>query len=555
MSPPFRSGSLRAGPLLAGALAIALIGSACTDNRQRADDVEPQEERANINEVTSDEAGEPGGRIAYALEAESDGWNPTVSRWAASGLIVARAMFDTVTAYDDDLGIHPNLAESLEPNDDNTVWTITLREGVTFHNGSPVTGEAYSRVLNFFNDSPLTGDIFELIDTIEATGPLEVTVTMTDPWANFPYALATQIGVVPDPDWLESGDTRTPVGTGPFVMSEWVPNGRLVVTKNPSWWRPGFPLLDEVEFSPVIDEASRTTQLVTGEVDIIIQSNGDQIAQISEDARDGQPLQVIADPNGETAEVFAMLNTLAPPFDDPAARRALALATDRESAVAVLGSGQYDPADGPFAESSPWYVDTDYPDYDDAAARAAVEQVKTANGGTFAFTLLTTPSPSNNRAAQLLQSQWQAVGIDATIETTESASMIAQVITGDYQSVLWQQFDSPHPLGDSVWWHPNTANPIPEISLNFARNENEAIGAALDEARGTNDVERERELYGTVQTELAKDIPYVWLYHSKLAVAADTDLVNVVNYTLPDGAKGIELQGGSHPLWQVWRKK
>ena len=95
-------------------------------------------------------ARKPGGNLVYGLEAESDGWNPSNSKWAPSGLMVARAVFDTLTAYDADLNAQPFLAEKLTPNADYTQWTITLRPDITLHNGRPVDserGEGELRVL------------------------------------------------------------------------------------------------------------------------------------------------------------------------------------------------------------------------------------------------------------------------------------------------------------------------------------------------------------------------------------------------------------------------
>jgi peptide/nickel transport system substrate-binding protein len=213
-----------------------------------------------------------------------------------------------------------------------------------------------------------------------------------------------------------------------------------------------------------------------------------------------------------------------------------------------------EPALGPFAPSSPWYVETDYPKYDPGEAKKLVEQVKARHGGAFTFRILGGSDASSLAGLQLLQDQWSEVGIDAQITPSEQASLITNIALGQYQATAWRQFDSPHPLGDSIWWHPNTAKPIGEIALNFARNNDPRIGEALDRARETVDKEQEKELYRDVQRYLAEDIPYIWLYHTQISVIASADLVNVVNYTLPTGQKGIELQGGSHPLYQVWRR-
>ena len=542
---------------VAAIVGLALLAGACSSASDNADDttgtsVAPNE---NIGLVEEDGPGTPGGGIAYGLSAETDGWNPTNSRWATSGLEVAKSIYDTLAAYDADQQWKPNLAESFEPNDDFTVWTVTIREGVTYHNGVAVTGETVARGLNLIKDSPLTAQPFEPVVSIEPSteDPMAVVVTMEEPWANWPYAMTTQVGVVAEPDWLASGDTREPIGTGPFVFQDWVPGDKLTVVKNDSWWREGYPLLDQVDFLPVPDELTRSNLLQQGEIDIMNTTSGTQVAKFKDLAREGEGYQVVNDPEGESVEVFVMLNTKAAPLDDPRARQALAYATDAQSYVDVLGQGQFALAEGPFAEGSPWYAETDYPGYDPAQAQALVDEVKADNGGEFAVTLSSVPSPQTNDGVQLLQSQWEQVGIDVTIETVDQAQLIAEVVAGNYQATIWTQFDSPHPLGDSIWWHPDAASPIGEFGLNFARNENPEIGAALDAARQATDREEEQAYYQEVMRLLAQDVPYVWLYHSPFTIVATTDLVNIVNYTLPDGSQGLPLHGGAHPLWQIWR--
>jgi len=537
------------------ALAIlATMGTlgACTKAEKGESTDTSQSQLENVNLIESDEPGRAGGKINYGLIAETDGWNPTNSRWAASGQEVAKAVYDTLVGYDENLDWQPNLAESLVPNDDSTVWVITLRAGVTFHNGSPVTGAAVAESMNLIKVSPLTSRPFEPVEKIEATGPLELTVTMKETWTNFPFALTTQIGVVADPEWLKTNDTRTPIGTGPFEFTSWEPGKQLTVTKNPDYWRDGYPLLDEVVFIPFPDEGTRGNAMQTGDIDIMQSTTGTQLAKFKKLASDGAGYQVVNDPEGETSEVMIMLNTKQPPLDDPVAREALAYATDSDAYIALQGDGQYQSAEGPFAPSSPWYADTDYPRYDLVKAKQLVEQVKAANGGTFSVTISNTPSPESTAGTALIQSQWAEAGVDVTIETVDQTQLIAAVVVGNYQATNWQQFDSPHPLGDSIWWHPNASAPLGEFALNFARNEDEAIGAELDAARKTTDKAEERAHYQEVMRLLAQDIPYIWLYHSQISIIAQDNLVNIVNYTLPDGVPGLELHGGSHPLWQIW---
>jgi peptide/nickel transport system substrate-binding protein len=528
-------------PLVVFSGVLALTGCA-------ADLVDDGTTGATAPAVESEAPPPPGGRMVYGLIAETNGWNPSSSQWASSGLQVAAALFDTLTAYDDQLRIRPNLAESVVPNADHTQWTITLREGVVFHNGEPADSHALLRNLEYLKRSPLVSPAFEPVASFTEQPPRSVAVHLKEPWVSYPYALATQIGVLAEPDWLESGDTGRPIGTGPFQLTEWIRDARLVVTKNPRYWRTGYPLLDAIEFRTITDAPNRTTGLEAGELDVV--QMGDE-RTLSRFERSASGYQVIRDLVGEAPESFVQLNTMAPPFDDPDARRALALGTDRQAYVDTICHGACPVADGPYAPGSRWRVETDYPAYDPDAARRLVDQVKARHGGEFSFTLLAPPVPGAAESTQLLQQQWSAIGVDVRIQQVEQTAFILRVLTGDYQATTWQQFDAPHPVVDSIWWHPQTATPIPQFALNFARNRDPQLGAALDEARRTSDPNRERELYGEVQRRLAADIPYVWLFHARYGVIAKDTVVNIVRHELPDGARGLPMTGGAHPLWQI----
>ncbi len=515
--------------------------------------------RGNEGVQESDETPVTGGKLAYGLSAETNGWNPASSQWASSGHEVARTIFDTLSAYDDESVIQPNLAESFVPNDDFTEWTITIRPGVTLHNGKSVDGETVKRNQEYLMASQLTGAAYEPVESfsLDPSNDLAFIAHMKRPWVNYPYALATQIGVVADNDWLESGNTDKPIGTGPFSLENWVSGSTLSVKKNPNYWRDGLPYLDEVEFKVVVDASSRSAALRTGSLDIIQSASATELNLFKQDVADGQDYQIFEATSGETSEVFVQTNGMAPPFDDVDARRALSYATDKQAYIDVVAGGRYEEANGPFPPSSPWYIETDYPQYDPVKAQELVDKVKAAHGGTFAFELVGPPTPEAAAGMQFLQQQWNQFGMDVTIPQVEQSQLIVKVLTGAYQATLWTQFDSPHPLGDSVWWHPNSAPDIPGFALNFARNRDDRIGTALDAAREATDPAAEKSLYQDVQTYLAEDNPYIWLYHTQLAIVAQPNVVNVVNYELPPNAqgethKGLAIQFGSHPLYQVW---
>lgn len=512
---------------------------------------------ANQNVLETEETPIPGGRLVYGLIAETNGWNPSSSQWAASGQQVSKALFDTLSTYDEESKIHPFLAERFDHNDAYDEWRITLREGVTLHNGKPVTADVVRRNQQKLMDSPLTASIYRTVENFETDGDRVLVVNLVDPWVTYPYSLASQIGVVVDPDWMESGDGLKPIGTGPFSLESWTPDKAMTVKKNPNYWREGLPLLDEIEFQPIPDDTTRTSALEANNIDIMQASSGRQIRGFQTKALGGSDdYQVFGSVAGESTEVFVMINTLQAPLNDLEARQALAYATDSVSLNDSVNEGYFQVARGPFPPESPWYVETDYPTFDPVKAQELVDKVKAKNGGRFAFRLSGSPTPSTTEIIQLLKQQWEVFGIEVELEQLQQLSLIVQILSGQYQATIWQQFDAPNPVSDSIWWHPESAYPLEskETSLNFARNENPVIGAALDRARATPDPTEEREQYGVVQTQLAADLPYIWLYHSQISVIADKDLVNVTNAQLPDGGKIIPILHGAHQLSQIWRR-
>jgi ABC-type transport system substrate-binding protein len=541
------------GVLVALLVTLALVAAACGGGGDDSAD------EGDENNTTTTDAGPPqmGGKIVYALSAETDGWDPSTSRWSPSGLVVANAIFDTLTRFNEDGEIEPYLAESLTPNDDYTEWTIKLRPDVTFHNDEPLNAAAVIKNIEFHVNSPLTGAIFDQIESAEPVegDDLSLIVHTKEPFWNLPVALSTQIGVVAAPAMLDSEDrARNPVGTGPFMFEEWTPDASLTVVRNPNYWQTDedgnqLPYLDEIEFQPIIDPTTRASALQAGNVDVA-QMN-EPVALTSFEGEDSG-FQIFTDPDSEQDEVFAMLNTSQPPFDSEVARQALAYATNREVVSETIGDGIWEPAEGPFRETSSWYTDVEYPDYDAAKAAELVQQYEEETGEPLSFTIQTSPSSFALEIAQFLGQMWGESGIQVEIESLETSQLIAGVITGNYESALWYQFGSAHPLLESVWWHCDFVSDAGEIGLNFARNCNEELTQALDDARVDDDPANQKGYYDIVQEQLAADLPYIWLMHSDVAIVARDGVVSVFDYALPSGSKGLPINNGAHPLQQVW---
>lgn len=529
---------------------LGIIATACGGGTSGGKDKPESSEGERSAVVEDDSDPVPGGTLLYALEAETDGYHPGLSRWAPSGLMVARSIFDMLAVYDENGEWQPWLAESFTPNEDYTEWVIKLREGVTFHDGTPLDAAAVLANFEFHMDSPLTNVPFEPMDreNIEVVDDLTLRVPLEEPWVNMPNALTTQIGAIAQPELMQAASfAQSPVGTGPFKFDSWQADTQLTVVKNAEWWYEGYPYLDRIEFTPVPDGRTRISALVAGDIQVAMISDAEVLGERDEVVeRDG--MQWFELEGGETNETLVMLNTAAPPFDNIEARRALALATPVEELVETLFADAFEIAEGPFAPSSPYYTETEFPSFDLVEARKKIDEL-----GGLSFEMLGVADPTSIGTVQYLLDKWKDAGIDVKLKSIEQAQFITTVLTGQYQATFWRQFDSPHPLGDSIWWLCDSATPIPQYALNFARNcDEEGIDAELDAARRTTDKDEEIQHYQNAMKALAKDLPYVWLYHMRIAFAAQPSVRDLVKWTTPEGATGLPVHGGSHPLYQVW---
>jgi peptide/nickel transport system substrate-binding protein len=547
--PAGLSASSRLLRLLALLLSLMLVAAACGGDDGGGDTAEG----GGDNQTEEEPEGEPrpGGKMVIGLEAESDGFDPTKNRFAVAGLTVANAVFDPLIAQNDEGEFVPYLAESMEPNDDHTVWTMTLREGVTFHDGTPLNADAVKQNMDAHKASALTAPALRMLDAVDVVDERTVTFTMSGSWVMFPSYLTGQLGFVAAPSMLASEEgPRNPVGTGPFVFSEWVPGQRWVGTKNADYWRAdeGLPYLDEVEFRPIIEAQSRVNALLTGEIDVLHTSDIEAI-QALRDAGDQISTKELTE--GPTEENFILLNTAIPPFDNVHARRALSLATDRERIIQVLDRGIAEQATGPFSGQEDYpEPEGGYQHYDPEAAKEEIEAYKADTGeSSLSFAYSTTNTGRSLQTAQLLQDMWSEVGIDVDIRQVEQSQFILTAILGDFQANGWRQHGAPDPDQDVVWWDIDNAGTVGEFSLNFGRYENEQLQEVLFDARGTADRDERLAKYGEVAQIFADEVPFVYTTRTLWVYGFGTDVGGVgAGFPLPGGGGG-----GGDPLSGVIR--
>ncbi len=495
-----------------------------------------------------------GGTLSIGLDAETDGWNPTSSEWAGASYYVAQTIFDPLCSYDAAGQPHPYLAKSVTPNATYTVWTIGLRPGISFSNGQPLNAAAVVLQLTMAKASALVGQALGPMVKAVATNNLTVTVDMSQPWVAFPAVLASQVGFIAAPAQLKaSGNAATndPIGSGPFIFKQWIQGSTLTVTRNPNYWRKGLPHVNEIVFRVITDPTTRLQALESNQIQFMYTTEASQIKTYLSSSAEEMVEQFVDEP------AFIMLNTDAAPLNDLRVRQALEYATNQQEINQTISLGLGSVATEPYAPTSPWYVASGYPTSPNLTkAKALIASYKHSKGlsGPLKFTLGCTDSGTNPEAMQLVQAQWQAIGVDVSLSYTEQATYINNAIFGSYQANCWTQFGSIDPDLDATWWLSANAHPIGAVALNFARLSDTTTDRELEIGRSNPNPAVRKAAYGQVWKQFAIEAPYIWLGRAPDGLIFSPNVHGLGLGTFPDGTKQLPLlhAGIDVPIDQLW---
>ncbi len=497
-----------------------------------------------------------GGSLVFGVDAEESGFDPTQARFDEVGVMYARTVFDPLTIITASGDWAPYLAESVVPNSSYTSWTITLRPNLTFHDGTPCNGAALVTNLEAQAKSLLTGVIISpTLVSITQTGPLAAAITFKLPWVPFPFYLAGgiggQIAYVVAPSMLSNPNgTTNPVGTGPFVFKEWIPNDHFTATANPNYWRKGLPYLSQITYKPIPDEEARAEALKSGTIDLMITDTPQIITQF----RGNRNWSYIDDSShvaGEPDMNCVQLNCLAKPFNNANLRLAAAMAINRNQYAKVIDEGVLPVSNGLFIPGSPYYSSTSYPRYNPSQASKLVKAAAQQNGGPISFSYGTTNSPAAIRSQEYLQQAWQAVGFQVKNTIVEQNDIINNALAGKYQALAWRQFGAVDPDLNYIFWSTTTVS-AGSLSINMARNADPTIEKALLAGRQSTETAVREASYKTVNKRLALDLPYLWTDRAVWSVIGAPDVQNFNNPSTPQGTPAYGMIGGSVWPTQIW---
>lgn len=474
-----------------------------------------------------------GGRLRAAIAgraASVDVLDPHLAGSSAGGA-VSKNVWDKLVAYNNDLTLRYRLASALEPNADGSEWRITLRPGVVFSDGSPLTARdvlwSFERMLD--PARPSSGDLAVVdMSRTRADGDHGVVVAMKTPIADFGSVLAGWYCYVIKDGTTVFDRNTLPVGTGPFALANWSPGDRTLLRRNEKYWD-GPVHLDEVEIIQIAETEARMNAFLSGEADTAHEMSYLQAHTLANDPN----AQVVTPPAGLMG-AFQMRVDVAP-FDDVRVRQAMRLAVDREAMVEAVYYGFGEVGNDIYGKGAPFYNDQlPQRTYDPERARQLLREAGREN---LTVTLPTADAiPGMVESATLFAEHAKAAGITIRLETVPADTYFTEVVgKAPLSHIGWwnysldyfygQTMTSDSPSNDSGWRRP-------------------AWDAKFAAARAEMNRERREQLYFELQEELWNEGGYI--LHS---FAKRPDVAHVRVHGVRDGVPGTDDWANFTTTW------
>ncbi len=461
-----------------------------------------------------------GGTLTIGDDAEIRGFDPLKANYLGlADRSVAMAVEERLFDMDAKGNLVPELALSAKPSKDGKCWIIKLRKGVTFHDGTQFNAGAvvghWQRLLDPKNKFFARSSI-EPIVSIQQVDEFTVRFNLKHPWAPFKNALSAPQAIasyIPSPKALqEDTHNRAPVGTGPYKFKEWLPNDRLVVVRNPNYWRKGKAYLDSVIFRPIPDMQARFASLQSGESDVIQTDRGASILQ----ARENSSLKIYTS-DGAGAYNF-LFNSSRPPLDDARVRQALAHAWNQDLLLKADYKGTLplvkDPYGGQFSCGN-----AAYREYDPVKARKLLAEY----GKPVELELNHTNTPRGKEAGEIMQRLFKEVGVTLKLTPMAEGQLAKRGISGDYQITGWRMMDFDE-MGPSM-----LANHHSSGRQNFVKYRNPKMDELLMTQQMSSDKKvRQKALCG-VASLINEDAVYLYGGGRRFHVIAKAEVKGIDN--------------------------
>jgi glutathione transport system substrate-binding protein len=451
---------------------------------------------------------------------------------------MAKSFYEGLYGFDKDMKMIPVLAESYDVSKDGLVYTVKLRKGVKFHDGTDFNAAAvkanFDRVTNPDNHLKRYG-LYSNIAKTEVVDDYTARITLKTAFSAFLNNLAHPSGVMISPTAMAKYGkdiSANPVGTGPFKFVEWNRTDFLKVAKFDGYWRKGYPKVDTITWKPVVDNNSRAAMMQTGEAHFTFPVPYEQA-----DTLKAKPeLEVVAAPS--IVIRYLSMNTQQKPFDNVKVREAIAYAINKEALAKVAFNGYAFPAPGVVPEGVEYSVKIGVWPYDVAKAKKLLAEAGYPNG--FETELWSAYNHSTaQKVTQFLQQQLGQIGIKAKITLLEAGQRVEKVES-------WQDPATAPVRLYYVGWSSSTgeadwairpllaSSSFPPSLFNTAYYKSDKVDGDIKSALATTDKTEKAKFYRDAQEQIWKDAPWAPLVVEKLLSAHNKKLTGV--YTMPDAS-------------------
>lgn len=464
---------------------------------------------------------------------------------------IQRMISDSLFGFDDDMGIVPMLATGYEANDEATEFTITLREGISFTDGTPWNADAALANFAKWDDESLglkrTTFLCNVLDSFEKVDDYTIKVNLTEPFGAFISNLAHPACVIMCPKTIEAGVeacARNPVGTGQYKFVEWIEGDHLTLELNKDWWGydadicGGTALADAdagfktITFKPVPESATRVAMLQSGDAQLIWPIPTESVSVLESDPN-------VASFQGDGIVVrYFMMNTQKAPFNDVRVRQAIDYAINKEAYIQVVKNGLAIPATSIIGPAVQYYKGNEPRPYDPEKAKALLAEAGYPDG--FTTSVMYANTTANQKQVEFLKQQLEQVGINLELNGLESAVVNQKV----------QDTDAPGSEAEVecyvIGWSPSTGDadwgirPLvaiesePPMSYNICYFENEELEGYIKTGLESADDATRKEAYEKAQDLLWEETPMIFLCVDSNTWATGAKVQNVKIY--PDGA-------------------
>lgn len=415
----------------------------------------------------------------------------------------------------------PWLATEASASSDARTWTVTLRDGVTWHDGEEFTAEDVAFTYEYYKEGPANryshhASEVPVIDSVEALDTSTVQFTCADPCPTLDLITLADLPILPEHIWENVEDPQTytdlPVGTGPYRLAEYTEDQSYSFEANEDYFL-GPPTVQEIDMPIVPDPSSMFLALESGQVDTVTRNVPPELEErLEERLEETENTELVE--GGRFSSVFYRFNAERPPLDQQEFRRALDMAIDRQTLVdtVLLGSGRVGNPSFMHPDSE-WYRPEDAtfdPDQaetilDDAGITDSDEDgIRESDGEPVSLSIIVPANdPQQIRTAELITQQMEEIGVELQVESLDPGTLSQRQNARDFELASFQGV--PHLLGD-----PTQMIESLESLLFYSNPEYEELKSEWFQA---STVEQESELLSEIQALFVDDPPAFTLYY------------------------------------------